>query len=187
VKAGVRNTGNELGQVRSTSDVTAVILLKDLIESTGPGYLEGIGEPVSAASIGQLLCDSKFRKVLLGNDGEVLALGKTQYPFSNAQRRAIILRDGDSCLMCDAPVAWGDAHHVVPFNADGAKGKTEVINGVILCPKDHALFHHSRWKLRIRNGMPEVLAPRDVDWAQRWKPVRKNRLLPEIPWAASPF
>jgi hypothetical protein len=176
LRAGVRNTGREKGQVRSLAEVTARVSLADLEAGTGVGAIDGIREPVSMKTIERILCDAVFRRAVLGNDGEVLALGKARYPFSSAQRKAMIARDGDTCLFCDAPVAWADAHHVKEFYTHGAVGTTDIDNGVLLCPGHHELIHHSQWQLRMMGGIPHVLAPPEIDPSQTWKRVGKQRV-----------
>lgn len=176
LKAGVRNTGREAGQIRSTAEVTVHISLKDLEQGAGVGWIDGIHEPVSTDTVKQLLCDAAFRRIVLGNDGEVLALGKARYPFSSAQRKAVIARDGDTCLLCDTPATWGDTHHVQEFYTHGAIGETNVDNGVILCGPHHDLIHHSDWQLRMVGGIPHVLAPPEVDPSQTWKRVGRSRV-----------
>ena len=180
VKAGVRNTGLENGQIRSTAEVTAHILLADLESGHGVGYIDGIQESASVNTIQRLLCDAIFRKAVLGNDGEVIAFGKARYPFSSVQRKSIVARDGDTCLMCDTPAAWTDAHHVQEFYTHGAIGETNVDNGVLLCGSHHDLIHHSRWQLRMSNGIPYVLAPPDIDPDQIWKRAGKSRLQSQL-------
>jgi hypothetical protein len=177
LKAGVRNVGTHDGQLRSTADVTAVILLSDLTKSTGPGWLEGIEESVSASTVERLACDGRYRRIILGATGEVLHLGKTRYPFSVAQRRALAVRDG-GCVWdgCTAPPGWCDAHHVREYNSNGGEGATDIDNGVLLCEAHHILPHHSEWQLRIVNGKPQVLAPFAIDPSQTWRPVGKSRI-----------
>jgi hypothetical protein len=183
IKAGIRNTGLENGQIRSTSEVIAHVSLADLENHSGAGYIEGIAESVSIGTIERLLCDSVFRKLVLGNDGEPLALGKARYPFSSAQKKAIIARDGDTCIMdCDVPAAWCDAHHVEPYNADGGHGTTDVNNAVMVCGQHHDFIHHSAWKLKMINGIPHVLAPPGVDFSQTWR--RLGRPRPALPHPA---
>jgi hypothetical protein len=176
LRAGIRNTGLESGQIRSTAEVTAHISLANLESGTGAGWIDGIKESVSVNTIERLLCDAVFRRAVLGNDGEVLAFGKARYPFSSAQRKAMIARDGDTCLLCDAPVAWTDAHHVKEFYTHGAVGKTDVDNGVLLCPRDHDLIHHTKWQVGMINGTPHVLAPPEIDPGQTWKRVGRPRV-----------
>jgi hypothetical protein len=110
LSAGIRNTGLETGQIRSTAEVTAYISMADLESGTGVGWIDGIKASVSVNTIERLLCDSVFRRAVLGNDGEVLAFGKARYPFSSAQRKAMIARDGDTCLLCDACPSPGPTH-----------------------------------------------------------------------------
>jgi hypothetical protein len=176
VKAGVRNTGLESGQLRSTAEVTAHVSIADLESGTGVGFIDGIKDSVSVNTIQRLLCDSIFRRVVLGNDGEVLAFGRARYPFSTAQRKAMIARDGDSCVLCDAPAAWTDGHHVIEYYTHGAVGETNVDNGVLLCPRDHDLIHHSNWQIRMVGGIPHVLAPPEIDPGQTWKRVGRPRV-----------
>jgi hypothetical protein len=176
LKAGIRNTGTEAGQLRSTAEVTAHISLADLESGTGLGFIDGIHEPVSVSTIERLACDSVFRRVVLGNDGEILAFGKARYPFSSAQRKAIIARDGDECLLCDSPVSWADTHHVQEYWTHGAVGETNVGNGVMLCEPHHDLIHHSEWQIRMMDGIPHVLAPREIDPQQTWKRLGKSRV-----------
>jgi Domain of unknown function (DUF222) len=176
LKSGVRNTGFEPGQIRSTAEVTAHIALADLESEHGVGWIDGIREPVSVSTIERLACDSVFRRVVLGNDGEILAFGRARYPFSSAQRKAMIVRDGDTCVLCDAPVAWADAHHVQEFYTHGAAGKTNVDNGVMLCGTHHDLIHHTDWRITMVNGIPHVLAPPEVDPGQTWKRVGRSRV-----------
>ncbi|HEX4443700.1 MAG TPA: DUF222 domain-containing protein [Galbitalea sp.] len=176
LKAGIRNTGREAGQIRSTAEIMVHVSLADIEAGTGAGWIEGIHEPISMSTAERILCDAAFRKVVLGNEGEPLALGKAQYPFTSAQRKAIVARDGDTCLMCDAPAAWTDAHHVHEFFTHGAVGRTDVDDGVLLCEPHHDLFHKSEWKLSMIGGIPHVLAPLEVDPSQRWKRAARPRL-----------
>jgi hypothetical protein len=148
----------------------------DLESGSGAAYIEGIQVPVSVGTAQRILCDAVLRKVVLGNDGEPLAFGKARYPFSSAQRKAIIARDGDTCLLCDAPAAGADAHHVLEYYGKGGHGRTDVDNGVLLCSRHHDLIHHSGWQLKMINAIPHVLAPPDVDPVQVWKRLGRPRV-----------
>jgi hypothetical protein len=176
LQAGIRNTGLEAGQLRSTAEVTAHISIAELESGVGAGWIDGILEPVSVGTIERLACDGVFRRAVLGNDGEVLALGKARYPFSSAQRKAVVLRDGDTCLLCDTPATWSDAHHVVPYWTYGALGKTDVDNCVLFCGPHHDFIHHSEWKLSMIGGLPHLLAPPEIDPSQTWKRVGGSRV-----------
>jgi hypothetical protein len=176
VKAGTRNTGFEPGQLRSTAEVTVHVSLADLESGKGLGWIDGIHEPVSLKTVERLNCDAVFRKAVLGNDGEVLALGKARYPFSSAQRKAIIVRDGDTCLLCDAPAAWADTHHVQEYFTHGAVGKTDVDNCVLLCEPHHDLIHHSEWRISMIGGIPHLLAPPEIDPGQTVKRLGRPKV-----------
>jgi hypothetical protein len=183
VKAGIRNTGSEAGQIRSTAEIVAHVALADLETGVGVGWIDGIDEPVSMPTIERIACDAVFRKIVLGNDGEPLALGRKQYPFTSAQKRAIIARDGDKCVLdCDAPATWGDGHHVIEYWTNGAKGRTDVDNGVMLCERHHNFIHHSDWKMAMINGIPHVLAPPHLDASQTWRRLGKPKV--QIPFVA---
>jgi hypothetical protein len=122
LKAGIRNTGFEAGQIRSTAEVTVHVSLADLEFGAGVDWIDGIHEPISVTTVERLACDAVFRRAVLGNDGEVLALGKARYPFNSAQRKAIIVRDGDRCLLCDAPATWADTHHLREYRYASPQG-----------------------------------------------------------------
>ena len=177
LQAGIRNSGFEPGQVRSTAEVTAHVSLADLEAGRGVGWIDGLAEPVSVNTIERLLCDAVFRRAVLGNDGELLALGKARYPFTPAQKKAMVVRDGDTCVFdCDVPAAWGDAHHVKEYWTHGAIGETNVDNGVILCQAHHDFIHNSDWQLGMIDGIPHVLAPPGIDPSQTWRRLGRQRI-----------
>ena len=85
-------------------------------------------------------------------DGEIIEAGTTRRFFTQAQRRAIIARDGDRCAVpyCDRPISWADAHHLIPV---GKHGPTTVANGAIPCDGHHTLLHEGHWQLhRLPDG-----------------------------------
>jgi hypothetical protein len=167
--AGIRSTGQ-----RSTAAVAAVVLLSDLQKGEGVGWLDDVAEPVSIETIRELACDAGFYRVLLGNDGEVLAEGLRERYFTPAQRRALAVSDG-GCVWpgCNAPPSWCHAHHVVPW-AEG--GKTDIENGVLLCPAHHHMLHNSPFTMKMINGRPHLLAPPWLDPAGDWRVLGKSRI-----------
>ena len=92
------------------------------------GILEGTDEVIPASAIQEMACDTGFFPVLLGNNGEPLAHGLLKRYFTQAQRRAMIARDGDRCIAkgCRRRAAQSHAHHVI-FYADD--GPTDIDNG----------------------------------------------------------
>jgi len=180
LKAGVRATGTEPGGMASHAEVTAVIREHDLLTGRGVGWIDRIGEPATAATLHMWLCDASYRTALLGNTGEILALGRAQYPFSAGQRKAIVLRDG-GCVCCGAPAAWSDIHHVQPYRANGGTGTTNTNNGVVLCRPCHTWIHRTDYQLRMIGGIPHLLAPPTIDPTQKWKRLRTNRINLTLP------
>jgi len=170
--AGLRHTGNEPDGMRSTAQVSAVITLDDLRNHTGVGWLDGIAEPVSGATVEQLVCAAGYAPVLLGDNGEVLMLGRTRRTFSTAQLRALAVRDG-GCVNCGAPPGWCDGHHVLEWKAHD--GPTDIDNGVLLCRGCHTMIHAGGFALKIIGGRPHILAPPWVDPEQRWRRLANPR------------
>jgi hypothetical protein len=138
----------------------------------GLGWLDGVAEPVSAATVRRLVCEAGFAPLLLGDDGEVLHYGRTRRLFSPAQLTAMAVRDG-GCINCGAPPGWCDGHHVVSWK-DG--GPTDIDNGALLCRSCHTMIHASGYRLRMIGGRPWVLAPPGLDPGQTWRPLRNHRL-----------
>lgn len=174
LRAGARSKG-----IGSTAKVLAVVKLDDLENSTGVGWLDTVDEPVSISTVQELVCDSGFQRLILGPQGEVLALGREERFFTYAQRLALAGRDG-GCVwpQCTAPPSWCHAHHVVAW-ADG--GDTDIDNGVLLCAAHHHMLHASEFQLKMIDGRPHLLAPTWLDPAQEWQLLGR----PRIAWATA--
>ena len=72
--------------------------------------------------------------------------------FTWAQRKAMIARDGDRCVVpyCDRPVAWSDGHHLIAWEDDGP---TVIDNGALPCAAHHTMLHEGGWTLhRLPDG-----------------------------------
>jgi hypothetical protein len=171
--AGMRSNGQ-----RPTATVMAVISLENLESGAGLGWLDDVAEPVSAQTIRELVCDAGFRRLLLGPDGEPLAEGRMERLFTQAQRRALGVRDG-GCVwpQCTAPPSWCDAHHVEEW-AKG--GLTDVDNGALLCSAHHHMLHNSDFTMKMIDGRPHLLAPPWLDPARAWRKVGSARVLPSV-------
>jgi hypothetical protein len=99
VTAGVRSTGLEPGQLRPLTTVLATITLDDLLAASngsgrGVGRIDQVDEPVAAATIEQLVCDSGLRLSVLDAGGVPLDEGRRVRLFTARQRRALAVRDG---------------------------------------------------------------------------------------------
>lgn len=141
--------------------VLVTVPVDALERKQGTGLAVGAAEPLPFSAIDQILCDSTRQPVILGDGGEVLALGRTQRPFSRAQKRAIIARDGPTCLECDIPASAAEVHHVIPWSEGGT---TDVDNGVILCWYDHRKMHAGDWRIEMVDGKPVSIPP---EWMKR--------------------
>jgi hypothetical protein len=174
VTAGLRSTGTKTGELRDLAQVTAVITMDDLQSGTGVAWLDDVTEPISAAKTQELVCATGLAKVIIGENGEPLYLGKHKRYFTAAQMRALAVRDG-GCVWpgCGAPAAWADGHHVRAY-ADG--GPTDIDNGVLLCPYHHHKLHRSGFRIRMIDARPHMLLTPAMDPAQRWRPIGKSRI-----------
>jgi hypothetical protein len=134
---------------------------------TGVAWLEGCSEPLSAATARRILCDAGALPMVLGGASEPLDLGRTRRLFSAAQRVALANRDG-GCRWpdCDRPPSWAEAHHINPWNSNG---KTDIMDGVLLCRRHHLLLHNHGWRID-RTAAPgnfPLVPPATTDPAQR--------------------
>jgi hypothetical protein len=140
----------------------------------GVGWIDGGEEPVSTATVEELICSHGYRIQTVGPDGEILHQSKHHRYFTARQIRALAVRDG-GCVWpgCDAPPTHCDAHHVQEF---ALGGNTRTHNGVLLCTHHHHMLHNSPYRIRIHHGRPQMLAPTWIDPDQKWIPLGKSRL-----------
>jgi len=117
----------------------------DLARRAGAGHLEGQSDAVSIATIDRHLCESGAIDVRFRPDGD-MNLGREQRLFTARQRIALAARDG-GCRWpeCERPPGWCEAHHINEWARDG--GKTDVIDGVLLCRYHHLLLHNNGWRI----------------------------------------
>ncbi len=138
--------------------------LKDQAEQAG---LLTDGTKITAGELRRLLCDAELVPVVLGNNSEVLDIGRTQRLVTPTIRRALSLRDGGCTFPgCNTPDAGCEAHHINPWWNGGT---TSLNNLVLLCPHHHAIIEpprfftpHStpKWQVRITaDGHPEFQPP----------------------------
>ena len=170
----LRATREGRTDMRTVGSVTAVIQLADLQAGTGFGILEGTNEVVPASVIQEIACDSGFSTIVLGEKGEPLFHGLLKRHATQAQRRAIIARDGDRCLICDAVASRSVAHHVVFYSRGGP---TDIDNLVILCPTHHHGLHQGHFEIRMTDGMPWIRRATDNRDEAAWHPASRSRRL----------
>lgn len=102
--------------------------------------------PVCPDTARRLSCDADVTLVSLDYRGQPVDLGRTRRFFTSAQKRAIAVRDGDTCCWpgCDLPADWTEAHHYVHW-IDG--GRTDVVNGLLPCKRHHTQLHEGGWSI----------------------------------------
>ncbi|GGU28955.1 HNH endonuclease signature motif containing protein [Nocardioides albus] len=123
--------------------VNVVISLEELHKDLGTatlGYDETNGTTITAAEARRMACNATIIPWVLGGDSEVLDVGRASRFFVPMQRKALRLQQ--KCCQaegCDMPPEWCDAHHLEPW---AAGGKTNLKDGVLLCPHHHRLAHN---------------------------------------------
>lgn len=136
-------------------------------EASGAGLIPD-GQPVSAGDLRRLCCDAGILPAVLGGPGLVLDVGRSRRLVTPDLRVALELRDGGCAFPgCEVRPAACEAHHVVPWWADGV---TALSNLILLCHHHHALVEPARyrtreqWEVRIAaDGIPEAVPPRRCD------------------------
>lgn len=146
--------------------------LEALRTGLGAAQIAGVDEPLSAATARRLAADAELIPVVLGADSEPLDLGRTSRLFSEAQRRAMVVRDG-GCVWpgCPAPPAWCEAAHLNPWLPHGP---TDLDNGALMCAHHHHRFDRDGWRLRRDRGVPYLIPPGRLDPART--PRRAGRI-----------
>ncbi|MFD4422607.1 DUF222 domain-containing protein [Agromyces sp. NPDC058484] len=146
--------------------VVARIDLDDLRTGTGYATIDGIDQPVPAATARQLAASAGIIPMVCGGDGEVLDLGRSKRLFSKAQRLALAERDGGCAHPgCRRPVAHTQAHHIRWWKRH--HGPSDLENGVLLCAFHHGLLHRNGWRIEIRANRAWFIPPPHIDPEQR--------------------
>ena len=116
-------------------------------------------------------CDATIIPCCLGENGEVLDMGRAKRLITPGQRRALYLRDrGCAFPGCTRPPRNCQGHHIVHWD-DG--GPTDLANLVLLCEHHHRVVHRAGWDIKLApDGIPEFLPPTFID--PRRKPRRNN-------------
>ncbi|TDO44945.1 HNH endonuclease [Kribbella sp. VKM Ac-2527] len=158
--------------------ITVTINLADLLAGTGTGDLAH-GGTLSAAAIRRLACDAGIIPLVLGANSEPLDVGTEERFVNRAMRRALNTRD-KGCIVCGAPPAMCEAHHLVHW-ANG--GPTRVENLVLLCKAHHIDVHHGHWTITMLNGRPVLSRP---GWATPTNPPPDPRSTNPPPGTGTP-
>jgi hypothetical protein len=134
--------------------VTVTIDLEDLKASTGTATLAS-GATLSAGAVRRVACDSGIIPMVLGSNSEPLDVGTEHRFVTRAIRQALNVRDR-GCVICSAPPAMSEAHHIIHW-ADG--GPTALTNLALLCKAHHIEVHQGHWNLKFHQGRPQYTRP----------------------------
>jgi 5-methylcytosine-specific restriction protein A len=152
---------------------TAVTLLVTMTEEAlktglGAAALPGCMDTISAATARMLAAEAEIVPVVLGGRSQPLDLGTSRRFFTEAQRRAMVLRSGGGCEgpSCNAPTSWCDAAHLRP----AGYGPTSIENGLLLCWRCHLLLDQHGWQVRREDDRWWWTPPPWVDPTGRRRP-----------------
>jgi hypothetical protein len=140
-----------------------------LASGRGSAALDGIEQPVSIATVRELLISAGIAPLYIGTGCEKLELGRSVRLFSSAQKVALAERDGGCAWPgCRRPPSHTEAHHVAWWTRDD--GPTDLDNGILLCSHHHHRIHDDGWRIFIRDGRSWFVPPAHFDPDQRPRP-----------------
>ncbi|MDE0189407.1 MAG: DUF222 domain-containing protein [bacterium] len=113
------------------------------------------GTSIPVALFKDMACQGKVVPSIFDTKGQPLWVGLGKRLATPAQRLALIARDR-RCVGCGADPAWCQAHHLIPWEADGP---TDVDNLVLLCSRCHHQVHDESWQIRKTPTGKYVLQP----------------------------
>ena len=104
-----------------------------------PGCTGQDGQPISAATVMRMLCQSPAQLLVTARDGRPLDLGRTSRNADRRQRRALRVRDGDFCRFPGCT----QRHRLIPHHTWwwSRGGPTDLDLLVLLCPTHHRAVH----------------------------------------------
>lgn len=139
----------EVGLPRAVTTVVVRMNVEDLEAGRGSGTIDGLAQPVSAATVRRLAANGNIIPCVLDGDSEILDWGRAKRLFTTAQRLALVERDG-GCAHCGLPPGFTEAHHIRWWERDA--GPTDLSNGILLCTRCHHRIHDDGWDIRIEGS-----------------------------------
>ncbi|WP_284327525.1 HNH endonuclease [Demequina litorisediminis] len=132
----------------------------------GGVQVDGLSTAPSAGELRRLLARAQIIPQVLGDRSDVLDQGRRRRHFTEAQKTALVARDG-GCAMCGAPPSWCDAHHIEHWARGGA---SDLANGVLLCVRCHHDLHRDGWFVDASATEVWFTPPASIDPARRRRP-----------------
>jgi len=149
---------------QATSGVKTTVVVRmnvdDLTTGVGVGEIDGMPQPISVTALRQAAADAEIIPAVLGGESDVLDWGRARRLFTQAQRFALVERDG-GCAWCNAPPSWCEAHHIRWWDRD--RGPTDLNNGVLMCTRCHHRIHRDGWDIHVQNQEVTFIPPASVD------------------------
>ena len=141
------------GQFESPRHQIVIVASADVVSGQDPhGRCEipGVG-PIPQSELERLACNAELFGLLFSGKGEPLWHGRAKRTVTDAQRRALLARDG-GCVLCAEEPARCEAHHITPW-AKPNNGPTDIDNLALLCGTCHRRLHnHKRVLARNPDG-----------------------------------
>ncbi len=164
----------------------------DMVELARRRCMTDRGTHLSRLAASEALCNADVTDLLVrfDLDGTSTVLGATHTRRHPTDRERAVLAERDrGCTFpgCDAPVAWCDAHHTVPYEIGR---RTQLDELVLLCPHHHRQVHRGFTLTRSITGQIRVARPDGtrLDAGSEWDahPVNpRHKLPPPTRFAAS--
>jgi hypothetical protein len=143
--------------------VVVRVELDTLVSGLGHARIDGLDQPISAATARRMAADSELVPAVLGGDSLPLDLGRAARLFTKEQRLALGERDG-GCASCGQNIAYVEAHHIAWWERD--TGPTDLSNGVMLCSFCHHMIHRDGWQIHPSPNEVWFIPPPHIDPAQ---------------------
>ncbi len=142
-----RIDGPRMSAVAAATVRPTVFVTTGLNPDTGDLDLASLagGSPLPKSVLERMLCNADLIAAAFDQQGEVLWQGRKVRTATRAQLNALIVRD-QGCVLCDAPYARCEAHHLTPYNAP-AKGKTNIDEMALVCGSCHHHIHDAKLTL----------------------------------------
>ena len=160
-----RHTLGCSGTLTPLAKTTVVVRvdLDTLVSGLGHARIDGLDQPVSAATARRMAADAELIPAVLGGDSIPLDLGRAARLFTKAQRLALGERDG-GCASCGQNITYVEAHHIDWWERDA--GPTDLSNGVLLCSFCHHMIHREGWQIQANPSEVWFIPPPHIDPTQ---------------------
>ena len=147
--------------------VRITVAQKALESGVGLARIDGQAAPVSLRTAERLGCEGEILEIEFDSHGHFIEHGSDARLYSRKQREILAAKFG-GCMDpdCDRPPSWCEAHHILHWFRD--RGKTLVVNGILLCKYHHLLYHNKGYEIMCDSeGRYWKVPPASVDPRQR--------------------